>query len=279
MPNRVIREGILDSERIENLVRKYGFDAENFYRRLMSVADDYGRFDGRISVIMARCYPTLLDYITEQQVEKWLMATIDPDVGLVKMYEVDGRKYIEILDFGQRLRIQKARYPEPKKTDDSQMTVKCQSDVGLNRRESEGNPNTNTNLKRIEKNLSAPQSGSGETTPAKKPKAEKPTNPDHAPMVDWWTRKWKDKYPTGIFTFSGRDAKIISELLVLLKEPAKVKKVLRRYLDCDEPYFAGHSLQGMQGKNLQRFTVPAPGEIDESPEAVDAMFREVGLIK
>jgi hypothetical protein len=39
MPNRELREGILTSERINALT----FPAEVFYRRLMSVVDDFGR--------------------------------------------------------------------------------------------------------------------------------------------------------------------------------------------------------------------------------------------
>ena len=40
MPSRIIRDGILTSERINALTER----AELFYRRLMSVVDDYGRF-------------------------------------------------------------------------------------------------------------------------------------------------------------------------------------------------------------------------------------------
>ncbi len=40
MPNRVIREGILNSQRVNKLTEP----AELFYRRLMSVVDDFGRF-------------------------------------------------------------------------------------------------------------------------------------------------------------------------------------------------------------------------------------------
>ncbi len=40
MPNRILREGILTSERVNLL----SWEAEVFYRRLMSVVDDYGRF-------------------------------------------------------------------------------------------------------------------------------------------------------------------------------------------------------------------------------------------
>ena len=41
MPNRIIREGHLDSERVDQLSEQ----AENFYSRLRLVVDDYGRFE------------------------------------------------------------------------------------------------------------------------------------------------------------------------------------------------------------------------------------------
>ena len=56
MPNRVIREGILTSERIEML----GWAEEVFYRRLMSVVDDFGRYYARPALLRAACYPLLL---------------------------------------------------------------------------------------------------------------------------------------------------------------------------------------------------------------------------
>jgi hypothetical protein len=40
MPVRILREGILTSERVDTLSPA----AEVFYRRLMSVVDDFGRF-------------------------------------------------------------------------------------------------------------------------------------------------------------------------------------------------------------------------------------------
>ena len=43
MPNRIIREGILSSDRVDQLDPP----AEVFYRRLMSKVDDHGLFDGR----------------------------------------------------------------------------------------------------------------------------------------------------------------------------------------------------------------------------------------
>jgi hypothetical protein len=53
MPNRVLREGILTSERVNAL----DWPAEVFYRRLMSVVDDFGRYWAKPELLRAGLYP------------------------------------------------------------------------------------------------------------------------------------------------------------------------------------------------------------------------------
>jgi hypothetical protein len=57
VPNRYLREGILDSEAVNRLSE----EAELFYRRLMSVVDDYGRIEANLELLRARCFPLQLD--------------------------------------------------------------------------------------------------------------------------------------------------------------------------------------------------------------------------
>ena len=51
MPNRILREGILSSERVDALSE----GAEILYRRLMSVVDDYGRYFAHPTLIRSAC--------------------------------------------------------------------------------------------------------------------------------------------------------------------------------------------------------------------------------
>lgn len=107
MPTRVLRDGILTSERIALL----GWAEEVFYRRLMSVADDHGRFYAHPSLIRAACYPLVLDKVSDSDIEKWLTACVD--AALVRVYRALDRKcYLEILDFGQRVQ-SKSKFPDP----------------------------------------------------------------------------------------------------------------------------------------------------------------------
>lgn len=106
MPSRMIREGLLDSEKI----RRAGELAEVLFMRLMLVADDYGRFDGRVSVICRRCWP--VSGPTDEDVLARLVALTEE--GLVTTYEVDGKPFICIPNFKQRLRVKNpSKYPDP----------------------------------------------------------------------------------------------------------------------------------------------------------------------
>lgn len=105
MPSRVIREGLIDSEHI----LAAGEAAEVLFLRLMLVADDYGRFDGRLPVICRRCWP--IGGMTDEEVEKRLTALVAN--GLIERYEVDGKPFIQIPNFGQRTRAMKSKFPPP----------------------------------------------------------------------------------------------------------------------------------------------------------------------
>lgn len=107
MPTRILRDDILQSERVAAL----GWAEEVFYRRLMSVADDYGRFHAHPSLIRAACYPLQLNKVSDPDIEKWLACV--QKAALVRVYPAkDGKRYLEILRFGQRVQ-SKSKFPAP----------------------------------------------------------------------------------------------------------------------------------------------------------------------
>lgn len=107
MPVRLLRDGILTSERVASL----NWAEEVFYRRLMSVVDDYGRYFANPKLIRAACYPLQIDKVSDPDIEKWLTACVT--AALVRVYSTsDEKRYLEIMDFGQHLR-SKSKYPEP----------------------------------------------------------------------------------------------------------------------------------------------------------------------
>jgi hypothetical protein len=105
MANRVIRDGILDSER----VNKLSWPAEIFYRRLMSIVDDFGRGDGRIQILRSKLYPLKLEEVSEKNLTDWLNECVKAE--LISTYVVEKKPYLEIVDFKQTVRIKKQKYP------------------------------------------------------------------------------------------------------------------------------------------------------------------------
>jgi hypothetical protein len=106
VPTRLVREGILTSERISKLTP----GAELFYRKLLNVADDHGRFEASTPVLRARCYPRQLEQTTEAMVSDWLAEC--KRLRLLRVYRVQGTEYLEIDKFNQRIRYG-SRFPGP----------------------------------------------------------------------------------------------------------------------------------------------------------------------
>lgn len=106
MPNRILKEGICTSDSIDSLS---WFEEVLFYRLIVN-CDDYGRFDGRTSVIKNRLFP-LKENITAQSVKKAIdkLAT----VGLVALYEFEGKPYLQLPTWEkhQIVRAKKSKYP------------------------------------------------------------------------------------------------------------------------------------------------------------------------
>lgn len=110
MPNRIIKESIRTSETIDKLSP---FEETLFYRLIVS-CDDYGRFDGRASIVKGSCFP-LKDGITRKNIEDALEKLAS--VGLVNLYEVDGKPFLLLPSWSkhQNIRAKKSKYPEPDK--------------------------------------------------------------------------------------------------------------------------------------------------------------------
>lgn len=116
MPNRILRERILTSERVNLL----GWGEEVFYRRLMSVVDDFGRYHANAKLIRAACYPLALDKVSDADVEKWILAT--EKAALISVYPAeDGKRYLEVINFRQQARAKASKFPQP--------TSKCVADA------------------------------------------------------------------------------------------------------------------------------------------------------
>lgn len=106
MPNRILREGLLDSDAVGEVSPM----AELLFVRLMLLADDFGRYDGRASVVCRRAWVNRRT-IDEQTTDEWL--TELHQAGLIERYAVDGKPLLVITNFRQRSRASGSKYPAP----------------------------------------------------------------------------------------------------------------------------------------------------------------------
>lgn len=107
MPNRILREGILSSE----LVASLKWEEEVFYRRLFSIVDDYGRHEASPVLLRSRCYPLQTDFVRVADITRWMAAC--QKAGLILDYAANGRRYIQIVKFGQQTRTPSKCPPPP----------------------------------------------------------------------------------------------------------------------------------------------------------------------
>ena len=107
MPNRIIRDGILRSEKVNALEPL----TELFYRRLMSVVDDYGRTEAHPTLLRSSCYPLLIDKVDEPTVKNHLKEC--QNVGLIQLYTVEGKHFIQLRNFNQQVRAKVSKFPQP----------------------------------------------------------------------------------------------------------------------------------------------------------------------
>lgn len=107
MPNRIVREAILTSEPVCSL----GWPEEVFYRRLMSIVDDYGRSEANPQLLRSRCYPLQTDQVRNADLTRWIAAC--EKAGLIVVYDIEGKRYLQIEKFGQQLRSASKCPPPP----------------------------------------------------------------------------------------------------------------------------------------------------------------------
>lgn len=137
MPNRILKESICTSDKIEKL----SAFAEIFFYRLIVNADDFGRMDGRAAVLRSRLFP--LKDVRNTQIEEALCELAS--VELVSTYIVDGKPFVRLLawDRHQQIRAKKSKYPSPDEV--CNQLISDDSKCPRNPIQSESNPNTNPN--------------------------------------------------------------------------------------------------------------------------------------
>ena len=123
MPNRILRDWT-DSEVVNSL----NWQAEVVFTRLIMKVDDYGRFPANSRLLRSLLFP-LRDGLRDADITRCLAEC--EKAGLIAIYHIEGKSYLEIRNFKQRIRNEKSHYPEPGKSNGSSLIVNCQSNARL----------------------------------------------------------------------------------------------------------------------------------------------------
>lgn len=106
MPKRLTPETWLHDEAVNALNPL----AELFFRRLWTLADDYGNFYGSADTLRGRVFPMHTADHTAQDVTGYLAECTA--AGLLSLYEVSGSKYIHLHNYGQQIK-SRPKFPLP----------------------------------------------------------------------------------------------------------------------------------------------------------------------
>ncbi len=101
MPNRLIRDGLLESEAVLSLP----VEARWLYVSILLSADDVGLFDATPFRLARRAD------VRREMADKLVQMLTDVD--LIRLYEVDGKRYGFIPRYGQRLQLRRHKHPVP----------------------------------------------------------------------------------------------------------------------------------------------------------------------
>lgn len=145
MPNRIIREGILSSITVNELSEA----GEIFYRRLMSIVDDFGRAEADLDMMRLQLFPRQLDRWPVERIREALIECTRTSDPLVSIYTVDSKNYLQIHKFGSP-RAKKSKCPDPPLSEHSRMQTHadartCKQTYAHALPEPSTNTNTNTN--------------------------------------------------------------------------------------------------------------------------------------
>lgn len=105
MPLRYLKPEICDSETLDLLSPL----AEVLFYRLLVTVDDFGRFDSRAALVKSKCFP-VRDTVTAQDVDTMLEELHKKQV--ISLYEVDGRRYLQMSKWTNIPRAKVSKFPE-----------------------------------------------------------------------------------------------------------------------------------------------------------------------
>ena len=117
MPNRIIKDSINESRGL-SAVSPF---AQDFYKRVITYADDYGRFNADTDLILARLYPREITAVAQDDISDAIIELVG--VGKIRLYTAPATQcqwlgsvtygYLPSWNEHQRVRDSKKKAPDP----------------------------------------------------------------------------------------------------------------------------------------------------------------------
>ncbi len=106
MPQRFLRPGI----RTSDAWNAVSFGAQSLYVRILTLVDDFGRYDARLAILHGECF-ALRNDVKPQQTAAFRSELIE--AGLIDVYSVLGKEYLQVSKWQERSRSEKSKFPDP----------------------------------------------------------------------------------------------------------------------------------------------------------------------
>jgi len=106
MPQRFLKPGLTSSRKWE----KCTWQAQSFYVRLLTLVDDYGRYDADPVLLRSHAFP-LREDIRVETIDKLSEETSLAQ--LVIYYQFSGKRYLQLTNWSERARSSHSYYPSP----------------------------------------------------------------------------------------------------------------------------------------------------------------------
>lgn len=106
MPQRFLRPGITTSDAWNSV----SFGAQSLFIRILTLVDDFGRYDGRVPILHGHCFALRPDVL--QKHTAGFRSELQR-VALIDLYVVDGKEFIQVSKWHERARSDSSKYPSP----------------------------------------------------------------------------------------------------------------------------------------------------------------------
>lgn len=106
MPNRYVREAAIKSKSVNSL----SWQGEVFWRRLINLVDDFGRYYADPELLRADVFPRQLDRVRDSDIPR-LLAECEK-AGLLFCFEADSKPFL-VMNQWEKGRALHSSYPEP----------------------------------------------------------------------------------------------------------------------------------------------------------------------